>query len=807
MKKQNGFSQIVIMVVMLILAIALPVTANLVKKVQDNRSSAATETIYQGLICTGPQKGNVVCQGSTTFKCTEEISTNGPVWKKVADDCSCTRFNDSGSCTAISGCAWGYVGSSMSCHAITSTCSATNCTACGVDRCTEVGCAWGYVGSSLSCSKPSTSTPAPSTPSNPGSGVPSNVTCGADNITATFVTGANCTKAGGICGDFSSTPKAGSSCRITGQTCGTIKDGLCPGDTTVKCCVASTAAPAPVNPGPSGCGAVRNQCDGNNLNHCDGTNWSLVTTCKAGCDGSNNTCKDECTIGQTPTCSNSTTRQFCNKDADGGIRLKTENCANGCGVGPTGAVCNETISCEGSIYLKQYSDVAKDSFYGKNPRAHYNLKDSARIWSSATCIGDVAYNCDAGHPSPYNTQVCQYGCSSSNPGHCNGAPAPDCSDAGNYCWNKPYKTGCLGTKLAVHNNCADKANYCAGEYYATAEAQLNKDVTGEICGDPKGCIGTKVCTTPTPVNGALGPANGTIVTTKPTSSGACSAGNVTWTDDNATDGTYNWTCAGTNGGTSVSGSANKADCTTGSQKCTTDNKYYTCTDGLWAHSTTTTACATGKICTSGDIGTAVCKDPAYVAPSFDILFAISGVKAVTPCLGDLKFKVAVAKDGLSNQITSEMTAVSVGTTNYLGDAIFKINNFALSNNYALTDKIKIYIGGKKSLVTIYGKNNQIVGFPAMNTSQILVSDLATDKRIALYKYPVLNGDVGSEGHIGVLDNIVNSVDFALMKTQWHTKCNNGQNLESDLDGDCYVGSSDLQIQKNAMAEQIAQKTF
>jgi hypothetical protein len=246
-------------------------------------------------------------------------------------------------------------------------------------------------------------------------------------------------------------------------------------------------------------------------------------------------------------------------------------------------------------------------------------------------------------------------------------------------------------------------------------------------------------------------------------------------------------------------------CLNNTQKCVETNKYFICNNGAW--STTITDCPTGQVCTTDAVSTSVCRATDYVAPNLNMFFAISGVKAVNPCFGDLSFKINVAKDG-QDGITGNVTATIVDNKfNVNGDQVFKISNFALDSNYALTDKIKIFISGKKTLATLYGKNSQNSGFGALNTSQILVSSLSDNAVLDLWAYPVLNGDVGKEGQLGTQDGVVNAVDFSYMKNQWGRTCSAGQNLEADLNGDCRVDTFDLQILKNAMAEQYAQKTF
>lgn len=73
-------------------------------------------------------------------------------------------------------------------------------------------------------------------------------------------------------------------------------------------------------------------------------------------------------------------------------------------------------------------------------------------------------------------------------------------------------------------------------------------------GTLSGTYTNQSCTTIT--NGACGSANGSSYASQPATN-LCSAGNIAWTDATAADGTYNWNCAGINGGTTASCVANK----------------------------------------------------------------------------------------------------------------------------------------------------------------------------------------------------------------------------------------------------------
>ncbi len=61
----------------------------------------------------------------------------------------------------------------------------------------------------------------------------------------------------------------------------------------------------------------------------------------------------------------------------------------------------------------------------------------------------------------------------------------------------------------------------------------------------------------TPVNGACGSANGTTITSYPTSNW-CTTGTKVDVDTTAGDGSYNWRCDGNGGGSNMSCSATKS---------------------------------------------------------------------------------------------------------------------------------------------------------------------------------------------------------------------------------------------------------
>lgn len=467
---------------------------------------------------------------------------------------------------------------------------------------------------------------------------------------------------------------------------------------------------------------------------------------------------------------------------------------------PTGGSCNSA----GGVCIDIVSNVGKNesgltctprsgSYYGGTNNGTTNTNYSCGKVSEICCIEKESSNkCvtnDCGNTC-HTKELCEaVGClwekvTTGGDYGCVPKTANYCHEDG-YCNFCTYKDDCQGHLGCTWNDATGTCGECIPDCSCAKDTPV-----GSGCFDGCGhysCTGTKTVTPVSVCTAGAKQCSGTKVQT-------CNASGTVWTDT---------TDCGTLGCNSTTKTCNT--CISGQQKCTATNRYFTCNSGQW--STSTTNCPSGQICTNDAIGTNVCRATDYTAPSLNLFFAVSGVKAVNPCFGDLSFKVNVAKDG-QDGMTGNVTATVVANKfNSLGDQVFKISNFALDNTYALTDKIKVFVSGKKTLATLYGKNNQVGGFGALNSSQILVSSLSNGAILDFSGYPVLNGDVGQVGQLGVQDGVVNAADFGHMKNQWGKTCSDGQNLEADLNGDCRVDTFDLQILKNANAEQYAQKTF
>ena len=85
-------------------------------------------------------------------------------------------------------------------------------------------------------------------------------------------------------------------------------------------------------------------------------------------------------------------------------------------------------------------------------------------------------------------------------------------------------------------------------------------VADSYCSSPKPATSQSCNTQACPVNWQCGSANGSTVSTQPTSNLCVIPWTEQWTDTTASDGTYNWICKGQNGWTDASCSATKQTC-------------------------------------------------------------------------------------------------------------------------------------------------------------------------------------------------------------------------------------------------------
>ena len=136
MNKQRGISQIAVMVVMLVLAIALPITTNLIKQSQENRSKAAETWSYY-------KNASSVCTKTDTDYPSEFFCEAALVNCKSHSDWAC--YGNQGTCyTSLGSCTNdGCNGTVTMAGCIPKSCSSSNCGLCEYAACTATsGCSW-----------------------------------------------------------------------------------------------------------------------------------------------------------------------------------------------------------------------------------------------------------------------------------------------------------------------------------------------------------------------------------------------------------------------------------------------------------------------------------------------------------------------------------------------------------------------------------------------------------------------------------------------------------------------------------------
>ena len=686
MKQNKGISQIVVMVIMLILAIALPITTRLVQQSQENRSKATGGLGYAEICtandqCPRPYDRPTI---STGF-CTYDRGVNDTDWNFFG------RVLSNGT-TAPPVCSYGW-GSRAN----------------GTDGKRDYGC----------------------------------------------------TSVGGAC-SVDKNVLWGTSCNI-GTVPGVVVYNLCligtQIDSGVRCCVPNTVYVE--------CGTTTNDsCVKGNLVQVDDTDIEFKWKC-TGYAGKVNV---DCSIVKPLVTKWKVTNGSCNTVTG------NHTCTSGTTTDYTFASQADCIASAGCEMAPTKWKVTTDSCNTTDGNfactsgttTDYTFASQADCVASAGCeIAPTKWKVTNGS---CNTVTGNHTCTSGTTTDYTFASQADCEDS----------TGCdvyvctTGVTQCLNNTTKQT---CADNAWGGNEA-CAYGCSGGVCNDPTCAVDEKRCSS--------------NILEK------CNSTRTGWDTD---------TNCGELGCNSTTKTCNV--CLNNTQKCTPTNKYFTCNSGQW--STTATNCSNGQICTNdsvSSVGVNICRTPEYVAPKLNLFFAVSGVKAVNPCFGPLTFKVNVAKDGQDGITNNNVTAIPVTDEfNLLGDQVFKISNFALTNDYTSGEKIKIFISGRKMLATLYGKDNQTSGFGALNTSQILVSSLGDNVVLDLSAYPVLNGDIGKVGEIGIQDGVVNGADFGHMKNQYGDTCSEGQNLEADLNGDCEVDTFDLQILKNANEAQYAQKTF
>lgn len=154
-------------------------------------------------------------------------------------------------------------------------------------------------------------------------------------------------------------------------------------------------------------------------------------------------------------------------------------------------------------------------------------------------------------------------------------------------------------------------------------------------------------------------------------------------------------------------------------------------------------CATGQTCQNG-----TCSNSSTVGGtklSFKIAFM--GVKPNPSCLENFKtVAITVGKVGTTLSQDLSVSVTGIGETNSSGYGIFKAENVALGTGFSGVSNIYVKIKGLVHSRMYYCSNNQ----STKNSSQ--TCSVATDGTMNnFYDYPILAGDVDQNGIVNVLD--------------------------------------------------------
>ncbi len=335
-----GFVNLVMLVGLLVMAVSLPLATKLVQQNQENRSNAAAATTGTCRCYTGSSQGVNASSWSTKtlssckakcssgackctafvvnpadVKCTYTYSSWNPrncppsgkqtrtVTSRTPDGCkkgspeisrTCTYHaaedttrSDGLPCTVNSECSSGFCNSTTKkCEHITS-CYPTNCSECiSSSDCNSVGCFWEKL----------TKQCIPGTPADDSTFFyydPDSKNC---VVTVSYSTldvckkykrGA-CFKTVGECkaANNNCTSKGGSCISSYDHCSGTFQSNLCPGDSSIKCCIAE-------------CNNGNIKCESSQMSSCIDGNWNPTYKCDYGCNSSNT----DCAPTPTPTIS------------------------------------------------------------------------------------------------------------------------------------------------------------------------------------------------------------------------------------------------------------------------------------------------------------------------------------------------------------------------------------------------------------------------------------------------------------------------------------------------------------------------
>ncbi|MDD4937769.1 MAG: dockerin type I domain-containing protein [Candidatus Shapirobacteria bacterium] len=743
--KQKGISQVLILVIMAVLAIALPLSTKLVQQIQENRSKAATPTSSDCYLGTTPAGFKIyVKNGFSTCTTSGSIFIGG--------------ITVSGANNSVfvptSVLPWISTDNLVKCSNGKTT--TTNClTSSFHDKCV-------YTSNKKNLVVTATETS-------------SNKTVLLSGVAARCGSNADCTNAGGSCNIPMKGATVGATCKTDAGVDGKVTSNLC--WSVVKdslndyCC-----KPDKVN---GKCGTANNACLSGTWSDVNDTTTQYKWNCEGKFGGTTANCSLSYSGGSTGTGSEGkpcrTVTSEHSTQCDSGLICNSSN------------ICVKIKSCTSGSITRQHTKYA--CLDGKMRRCDGATGNFVKLGTNADiddfCNGKGCVNTTDN--AQCNSVSAVNGVCGSSKNTCTTGTLSDTTDSSTY-----YKWDCLGSGGGTTANCTKAKPTTTSADVCGTDAQT----IGGVCKTYSDYTVGHDCV----VNGSN--LSGTIVGSKCQSSSSSSYrccvpksqcnGNKLLTFNYSGLSFTETDCSATGGTCVVSGST--ASCVSTTTTCTDSNGIvHQSGDPNFCEGNVLKGCANGQINTVVDCATSsqICSGGTCVVvntatPKLSFRVAFAGVTPNATCLDNFKtVSLTVGKIGtdVKQDLTVDVSKIS-GSTSGSGYQVFGVDNVDLDSALAGSTNTYVKVKGSLHAKMYYCKNGQT----SKSLSQ--VCDIAIDGSVNnLYNYPILPGDINQDG-------VVNSIDFSLVKSNLlETGCGN----DGDLNGDGIVNNLDTQLIKNSLS--------
>lgn len=183
--------------------------------------------------------------------------------------------------------------------------------------------------------------------------------------------------------------------------------------------------------------------------------------------------------------------------------------------------------------------------------------------------------------------------------------------------------------------------------------------------------------------------------------------------------------------------------------------------------------------------------------------AFMGVKPGAQCAGAYDIKMIVMKGIGETSYAVRMIQgnnpdiVADGTnTNKFGDQIF-IAKTPVLFDFPYTDQLSLFIKGNRHLQMKYGQDGQSGDYKKAIGAISTTRNESTAPLLDFSDYPYLAGDINQ-------DDVINGVDYSILKSSLTQVGSPGNYQSADLNGDCVVNSLDTVVFKNSLVEKQGQ---